>query len=48
MKKTYSKPEIVFENFVLSTNIAANCDVIISTADSGNCGIEWYGDFLNR
>ena len=26
MKKTYMKPEIYFESFTLSTNIAANCD----------------------
>lgn len=27
MKKEYSKPEIMFENFTLSTNIAADCEV---------------------
>lgn len=26
MKKMYSKPEIFFENFSLSTNIAGNCN----------------------
>ena len=26
MKKVYEKPEIVFENFSLSTNIAAGCE----------------------
>lgn len=26
MKKAYSKPEIMFENFSLSTNIAAGCE----------------------
>lgn len=25
MKKTYSKPDIMFESFTLSTNIAASC-----------------------
>ena len=28
MKKTYSKPEIVFESFTMSTNVAANCEVV--------------------
>lgn len=27
MKKIYSKPEIVFENFLMSTGIAAGCEV---------------------
>lgn len=27
MKKSYIKPEIVFENFSLSTNIAAGCEI---------------------
>jgi hypothetical protein len=27
MKKIYSKPEIVFEDFSLSTNIAGNCEL---------------------
>ena len=27
MKKTYAKPEIVFENFSLSTNVAAGCEI---------------------
>lgn len=26
MKKVYSKPQIVFESFALSQNIAANCE----------------------
>lgn len=27
MKKTYTKPEIMFEDFSLSTSIAAGCEV---------------------
>ncbi len=27
MKKTYSKPDIFYEDFSLSTNIAANCEL---------------------
>ena len=30
MKKAYSKPEIIFENFSLSTNIAGNCEEIFT------------------
>lgn len=26
MKKTYSKPEIVFESFAMSTNLANDCE----------------------
>lgn len=39
MKKTYSKPEIFFENFSLSTSIAGNCDVIIGLPSQFACGI---------
>ena len=27
MKKMYQKPEIIFEDFLMSTNIAAGCEV---------------------
>lgn len=27
MKKTYSKPDIVFEDFSLSTSVASNCSI---------------------
>ena len=38
MKKVYSKPEIMFENFTTSTNIAGNCDIINSNANANaNC-----------
>ena len=32
MKKAYSKPEIVFENFSLTTSIAGNCEHIYTFA----------------
>ena len=38
MKKTYSKPQIMFEAFTLSTNIAAGCGVINDTHSEGGCG----------
>ena len=41
MKKIYTKPEIFFENFSLSTNIAT-CDVP-HTPSYGVCGVESEG-----
>lgn len=44
MKKAYNKPEIIFEDFSLSTNIAGDCDVIDGVnAAYGSCGIELPG-----
>lgn len=45
MKKTYVKPEIVFEDFSLCTAIAANCEIIIDNQSSGNCGYQYEGGF---
>lgn len=41
MKKVYTAPEILFESFTMSTNIAAGCEAIIDTQSQGNCGIEF-------
>lgn len=40
MKKPYQKPEIAFDCFTLSTNIAAGCAVITNTfsANQTGCG----------
>lgn len=38
MKKVYTKPEIMFESFTLSTNIAAGCQFIVNNASQGVCG----------
>ena len=38
MKKTYMKPEIMFESFTLCTNIAAGCQFIVSNSSEGVCG----------
>ena len=38
MKKAYSKPEIVFEDFSLSTNIAAGCEVFPED-NAQDCGV---------
>ena len=43
MKKTYSKPQIMFEAFTLSTNIAAGCGLQTKLQDkNGGCG--WRPD----
>lgn len=43
MKKAYSKPEIVFENFSLSTNIAGDCEVKTWLPSNNTCGMEFTG-----
>ncbi len=43
MKKVYSKPEIIFEDFALSTNIAGNCEVKTNTPSQMQCA--YYSDF---
>ena len=37
MKKAYSKPEIYFDSFELSANIAAGCEVITKNQTQGTC-----------
>ena len=39
MKKAYSKPEISFESFQMSTSIANDCGVIANQGDIINCEI---------
>ena len=43
MKKTYTKPEIAFESFALSTNIAGDCEVINSSPTRYSCAYETRG-----
>lgn len=43
MKKTYSKPEIAFEDFSLSVGIAAGCEYKISNQSQGTCGYKYSG-----
>ena len=38
MKKRYEKPQIVFEDFTMSTNIAAGCEFITTNPSEGQCG----------
>lgn len=42
MKKQYVKPELYFENFQLSTSIAA-CGTPTQTPSNGDCGITVTG-----
>ena len=37
MKRQYRKPQIHIENFRISTNIAGDCNVIITNATEGVC-----------
>ena len=47
MKKTYTKPDIMFEDFSLSTNISAGCEVRANAVE-GACGYTiqpWPGKY---
>ena len=39
MKSIYVSPEIMYEDFSLSTNIAAGCERIVGNPSEGNCAI---------
>lgn len=41
--KTYSKPDIVFESFSLSTNIAGAGCIVSAAATPGACALELDG-----
>jgi hypothetical protein len=43
MRKTYSKPEIVFEGFTLSTNIAGDCEEKTHTPAARQCAVDFSG-----
>ena len=43
MRKAYSKPEIMFEDFTLSTNIASGCETIVDNPSKGSCAISGSG-----
>lgn len=53
-KRNYSKPQIVYESFELSSNIAASCTVIVNSADIATCakgqdigGVTVFGSTAN-
>lgn len=41
MKKAYTAPEIMFEDFTISTNIAAGCEAKSDLQAGGRCGFKW-------
>ena len=43
MKKQYTKPEIMFEDFSLTENIASGCEIIVPTPNGGTCGYKYEG-----
>lgn len=45
MRRKYTKPEIMFEDFSLSTNIAAGCEVRTNMPTDNNCGI-YLGEYV--
>lgn len=42
MKKNYSTPDILFESFALSTNIAAGCGVVTPLPQLDECGVPYF------
>lgn len=45
MKKLYSKPGIVYEDFSICTHIAKTCDVELGTFEQNDCGGYQYGRY---
>lgn len=45
MKKNYSAPEILFEDFTISTSIATNCEEKSDLQNARECGFKW-GKFV--
>ena len=43
LKKLYSKPKILFEDFALNTNVAGSCERVVGTLNQGECGINFNG-----
>lgn len=43
MKKFYTKPEIMFESFTLSTNIAGDCEEKTHLPSNNTCGLDFSG-----
>lgn len=47
MKKKYTKPQIIIENFTMSTNIAGDCTFIIDNQSYQTCAyIDRSGNFI--
>lgn len=43
MKKTYTKPDIMFERFTMSANIAGDCEIKIYSPNNTTCGYKPEG-----
>lgn len=43
MKKVYEKPEIMFEDFTLTTNVAGDCEVKTNIPSNNTCGLDFSG-----
>lgn len=43
MKKAYEKPQIMFESFAVSTNIAGDCEVQTALPSNNTCGLDFSG-----
>ena len=43
MKKTYEKPQILFESFTLNTNISAGCEKPTNLPSWNQCGLDFSG-----
>ena len=48
MKKKYVKPQIIIENFSLSTTIAGDCEIRTNTPHSETCALNWEDEFLGE
>lgn len=46
MKKVYRKPQIMFEDFTLSTNIAAGCEEKTNLPSVNQCGVLMSGLYV--
>lgn len=46
MKKVYSKPEIMFEDFALTTNVASGCEAKTNLPSKNLCGIDMSGFYV--
>lgn len=45
MKKVYSEPDILFESFALTTNIAAGCELQPNT-NTEKCGVKYTAELI--
>lgn len=43
MKKLYTKPIVIIENFSLSTNIAGDCETKTNIPSNNSCGLDFSG-----